>query len=232
MKWMYGVTTVPSRRGLLPATISSLKSTGFDVPHLFSDGEGRPKLGTVGNWITALWTLYLLDPHADRYAIFQDDVTFCLGLREYLESVPWREKTYLNLYSSEYNEVVVKKTPPGNFVESYVLNSGGLPNGGGPERWQCGKGALAIVFDGEGVTTLLQSRAMVMKPRSREMPRSKLDGMIVNAMNQAGYRELIHSPSLCQHAGRLDSAMGNDPRPLAQSFPGENFDARDFLRGK
>lgn len=254
MKWMIGVTTVPSRRTtLLPKTLVSMREVGFGQPHLFVDDEPdpgsylwksfgldvtghHPKLGTVGNWVTALWTLWVMDPHADRYALFQDDVVFCKGLREYLDAAPWVEKTYLNLYSSEYNEVLVAKAKPGTWMESYVLNSGGrvqpeLAVGPATERWQCGKGALAIVFDGGGVMQMLGSKWVAGKPRDKDYPRSKLDGMIVNAMNQAGWKELIHAPSLCQHVGQ-ESSMGNDPRPCAASFPGENFDARDYLTGK
>lgn len=251
MKWAYGVTTVPSRRKtLLPRTLKSLSEAGFDDPHLFIDGEEdpipwrgefnldatahHPKLGTVGNWVTALWVLHLLDPHADRYAIFQDDVSFCLGLREYLEATPWVERTYLNLYSSEYNEIIIAKTSPGTWSSSFILNSGGVddgrPIGSVTDKWNCGKGALAIVLDGEGVLKMLSAKSVARKPRDREAGHWKLDGMIVNAMNRAGFKELIHSPSLCQHAGQSSSAMGNGPRPLARSFPGEGFDARTWLK--
>ncbi len=247
LRWQYGVTTVPSRRATtLPKTLKSLELAGFDRPHLFVDGEADPVswrrefdlevtahyplLRTVGNWITSLWTLYLLDPSAHRYAIFQDDVVFCRNLRSYLDAVPWVDKSYRNLYSSEHNEPIVAKTPPGNWVESWVLDSGGLPTGPTPERWQTGKGALALVFDGEALLKLLASPSVANKPQDLVRGHKSVDGMVVHAMNAAGWRELIHSPSLCQHVGVDQSAMGNDPRPPARSFPGEQFDAMSFLK--
>lgn len=247
MRWMYGVTTVPGRRAThLPETLKSLEVAGFDRPHLFVDGEldatsyrrefdldvtaHYPSLRAVGNWITSLWTLYVLDPSAHRFAIFQDDVTLCLGVKEYLDAIPWTDRSYRNLYTSEHNERIAAKSPQGSWQESYVLNCGPDGRGPDPEQWQTGKGALALVFDGEAVLKLLSSHGVANKPQDLINGHHRLDGMVVNAMNQAGFRELVHCPSLCQHAGQHDSSMGHDPRPLARSFPGEGFDARTFLR--
>src|SRR3954465_7467772 len=86
--WAYGITTVPERRyDLLPRTIHSLARGGFDLPRLFIDGHEKsyhewdtlpqtiryPAIRTMGNWLLGLWELYIREPAADRYAIFQDD---------------------------------------------------------------------------------------------------------------------------------------------------------------
>jgi hypothetical protein len=97
--WAYGVTTVPSRRNdLLPETLCSLCEAGFDAPRLFVDGDNDPKgwerefglettcryptIRTHGNWILALSELFIREPHAERYALFQDDLITYRNLRD------------------------------------------------------------------------------------------------------------------------------------------------------
>lgn len=257
--WAYGVTTVPQRRQyLLPKTLKSLADAGFDHPHLFVDNDPDPtqwrrefdlevtahypKLRAVGNWITALWTLYLKNPAANRYAIFQDDIIVVKGLREYLNRSPWpAEKAYCNLYTAEVNERATEGKPVGSWVEGPMLNQNVPPV---PERWQFGIGALALVFDAEAVVALLKSPGLVHKPLDLQKGHHKIDGMVVTGMNQAGFREYVHAPSLVQHIGQEGNVIGstnpmssmgepNSPhgvRPLSRSFPGEDFDARSLLR--
>lgn len=105
LRWSYGVTTCPLRRenGLLARTLASLRLAGFDTPRVFADGVraedamrwerdlnlevvGRyPTIFTQGNWSLALSELFIREPTADRYAIFQDDFVTYRGLRTYLE---------------------------------------------------------------------------------------------------------------------------------------------------
>lgn len=228
MKWAYGVTTVPSRfNNLLPRTLESLKLAGFDAPRLFVDGDtdsndwGRlqyektfryPLLRTHGNWWLALHELYLRNPNADRYAIFQDDLVTYRNLRGYLESVTYPDKGYLNLYTVPQNERLFPK----DFVGFYLSN-------------QMGRGAVALVFDNEACVTLLSSKHMVIRVKDPIRGHKVVDGGIVTAMGQAGYKEYVHGPSLVQHTGER-SSMGNLPTPLAVNFLGEDFDALQLLR--
>src|SRR5688572_18985973 len=100
MKWQFGLMTIPQRQhgALLGRTLRSLAAGGFPKPRLFVDGcdhvaaeayrvvhglevtARHPKVGAFGNWWLALHELYLRDPHADRYAIAQDDLVVCRGL--------------------------------------------------------------------------------------------------------------------------------------------------------
>lgn len=90
VKWAYGVTTVPERlNDLLPRTLRSLASGGFELPRIFIDGLKEqdipshlsayevtcryPKVRTFGAWMLAALELFLREPHADRYATFQDE---------------------------------------------------------------------------------------------------------------------------------------------------------------
>lgn len=224
LKWSYGVTTVPQRRhDLLPRTLNSLILAGFDRPRLFVDGAStgfgdlglettyhQPALRTFGNWITALWELYIREPMADRYAIFQDDFVTCRNLRRYLETVEYPENGYLNLYTFPCNQQLA----PG---------LGWYPSD------QMGKGALALVFNKSAVTELLSSEHMAMRPQHAVRGHKSVDGGIVTALKATNRKEYVHNPSLVQHTGDV-SSMGNGTHQHAISFRGEQWDAMEMLR--
>jgi len=228
--WEYGVITVePRAEKLLPKTLKSLKSAGFTSPRLFVDGVSParvneiygkfnlqispryPSLKTYGNWMLALWELYIRNPHADRYAIFQDDFTTYKNLKNYLESTPYPEKGYLNLYTFPTNQ----KLAPENHQGWYRSN-------------QLGRGAVALVFNNESVTELLRQPNMVFKPKDIHRGHKSVDGAIVTAFKKIGWTEYVHNPSLTQHHGEV-SSMGNRIHPKADSYRGDNFDALDLM---
>ena len=228
--WAYGVTTVSERMdNLLPRTLRSLAKAGFNEPRLFIDGTLNtsecacgfdlevttryPVIKTFGNWILALWELYVRDPTAWRYAIFQDDFVTYPNLREYLNRCEWpTEKGYFNLLTFMDNEDLVHEG-----------------NNGWVQSHQWGRGAVALVFDRDAVTTLLAQPHLANKPRVAGWRQwRKIDGTILEAFRQAGYEEYVHVPSLVQHTGDV-SVIGNQPHPEAKSFQGENFDALRFL---
>lgn len=227
MNWAYGVTTVPDRlKDLFPRTLASLALAGFDSPRLFVDNCEQPNLydrfnlplttrwpriRTYGNWILALAELYIRDPKADRYALFQDDFVTVKGLRAYLDRSPYPANGYLNLYTFPANQSLA----PPNRSGWYVSN-------------QAGYGAVALVFSLEAVTTLLAQQSIVDRPQDAKKGHRSIDGGIVDAFSKVGWKEYVHNPSLVQHTGIL-SSMGNRRHPLAQSFPGENFDATTLL---
>lgn len=243
MKWAYGVTTVPSRRlELLPRTLASLYKAEFPNPRLFIDGaddyrvyradgltneitiRGNPPVRTYGHWILTLWELYLRDPTANRYAIFQDDFVTYRNLRSYLEACPYPDKGYWNLYTF----------PSNSFPR---LRQVGLPCPANDDcvGWyqsnQYGRGAVALVFDRKTVKILLQQPHMINKPEDCHMGYRKVDGAICESLvnNPAiGYKEYVHNPSLVQHTGDY-SSMGSKPHKKALSFRGEDFDAMDLL---
>jgi hypothetical protein len=237
MLWSYGVTTVPSRKEvLLPKTLSSLKRGGFECPWLFVDGTADYTqfdiAGTTvrstpvrvhGNWILSLYELYIRNPIADRYAVFQDDVVCCRNLRTYLESLPYPDKGYLNLYTEPRNEACIPMT-----------------NGFYPSN-QRGLGALALVFTRQAVLQLLVADHMAMRPipatptALAELKagvyyrgQHSVDGGIVTAFAQAGWKEYVHRPSLVQHIGATSSFRPMTFKPSA-GFPGETFDATSML---
>lgn len=237
-RWAYGVTTCPARRhDLLPQTLASLAAGGFGKPRLFVDGVGSlvaaeyerdfglevtarfPSIRTFGNWGLALAELYIRNPAAERYALFQDDLICVRNLRQYLEARPVPSPGYGNLFAFRDNEAVIRGQPVGWHEASYLHRKRGL---------QTGRGAVALVFDREAVLALLTSRHMVERPMDAHRGWRAIDGGIVSGMNKAGYKEYVHQPSLVQHTG-IHSSMGNKPHAQAKTFPGASHDALSFL---
>lgn len=224
MTWAYGITTVPSRlKDLFPRTLRSLQEAGFDQPRLFVDGvkdskdydqfglevtTHYPNLRTAGNWVLSLYELYIRNPEADRFAIFQDDFVTGKNLRLYLDCCNYPDKGYWNLYTFPCNQNLC---PEGKTYQGWYPSD------------QLGKGAVALVFNREAVCTLLSQRMLVNRPQDAVRGHRAIDGGIVDSMNVIGWTEYIHNPSLVQHTG-LMSSMGNKRHPTADSFQGEDFD--------
>lgn len=224
MKWAYGVTTVPQRRrDLLVRTLGSLRAAGFPEPRLFVDGERDPRswedefnlgvtarwptIRTYGNWVLSLAELYIREPAAERYAVFQDDFVTYRNLRQYLESCKYPENGYWNLYTFPSNQALCPRGHRGWY-----------------ESNQMGRGAVALVFDRSVVLSLLTHQHMVERPMDAHRGHKAVDGGVVEAFRKMGGKEYVHNPSLVQHTG-LVSSMGNKPHKLAESFCGEEFDA-------
>lgn len=251
--WAYGLMTIPKRRySHLPRTLKSLAAAGFDRPHLFVDdwtGEyadldlpctfRESTIGVVGNWALGMIELYIREPLADRYAMFQDDVISVRNLRPYLEK--WfPENGYQNLYSAPSNETLENS---GGWYESRIRDTNGS------HRGQSGRGALGLVFSRFALVRLLSSDSFVRKPQDLTLRgKTSLDGAVVEAMNRAGYREFVHNPSLLQHLGyestlykerkikvdghvrwRKDYKRWTGPES-SQTFPGEQFDALSLCK--
>lgn len=247
LNWSYGVTTHPSRRTTeLPRSLQSLAKAGFDHPILFVDEcnyytqedyqrefqhlsivPRETQLSIVGNWILALWELYIREPWAERYAIFQDDILVSKNLRQYLEETPYPDKGYLNLYTFPHNQpdrlavrtVDGKLTHPG--LDPYHI--GFYPS------CQFGKGALGLVFNRDAMMDVLANKHTVNKPCDPWKGNRSVDGMISEGMKKVGYTEYVHNPSLMQHTGDV-SALGNGPHAKAESFKGEDYDLMQLFQ--
>lgn len=215
MKWSYGVTSCKNRMdNLLIQTLNSLAAGGFDDPVVFIDGVDcgktgvihRPvKLGPFGNWILGIWELYIRQPLADRYAMFQDDMVCYQNLRQYLETCEYPKCGYWNLYTWPVN---VKENMPG-----FSLSD------------QMGRGAVALVFDNATLRHLLKQEYLIEHRQNAHTGHKGIDKAVMESMKRSGYVEYIHNPSLVQHVGEFSSS-GNKLNCLESPvFLGENFDA-------
>lgn len=244
VKWAYGITTVPQRRGTtLPKTIASLKSAGFTAPRLFIDGvpseSGKgwenefglevttryPKVKTFGNWLLGIIELYTRSPQADYYIMFQDDVITYPNLREYLELVSYPSKGYFNLFTYPENTELVPKRASGEKVSGWYLSN------------QAGRGAVSLMFNSITLQTLLCSRDIVSKPRDPFRATNNIDGSIVTALYKSNIREYVHYPSLVQHIGAESTLTSSSRFTLVNGvgsdcFWGEGFDALGLIPRK
>ena len=174
MKWSVAVTTCEKRRTtFLPRTLKSLAAAGFTDPHLHCDGISakfilpldvnrrqanratlrNPSVGAIGSWFLTLWQLWLTDPEADYYVLFQDDVVLCRNVREYLEN------------SIGSPTLVGEGLPDNGYYNLYtdVANHNLLGTGGKPSKeyqgWyasdQTGRGAVALVFPRMAIPAIL-----------------------------------------------------------------------------
>lgn len=247
LSWAYGVTACAARLpDLLPATLTSLAAAGFTDPRLFVDGAGEPAalsllppefrrlpvsartpaVGAFGNWWLALVELWVRNPAADRYAVFQDDVLAVRGLRAYLDRTAGHRRAYWNLYTFLDNERVVRGQPVGTWHEGAV-RQGRDPANPRPDPLgrQCGAGALGLVFPRDAVPVLLGAGEVTGKPAADRNAKKNIDGAVATALNAAGFREWVHCPSLLFHAGRHSTVEpGKEWVSHAKSWAGEGFD--------
>lgn len=233
--WTYGVTTVPARfKAELPRTLESLVKAGFTAPRLFIDGcdvncltEYRrkyplleisaryPTIRPFGNWALALAELYIREPHAERYAIFQDDIVAVANLRTYLDACEYPDESlakpgYWNLCTYPHNHVLAP-----NKNGWFLSNQKGL-------------GAQGLVFNHQAIMKLLKHERFVERPMDPNRGWRRIDGGVVHTMAAVGWSEYVHSPSLIDHLG-VYSSMGNPRQPKISSFPGQHFDARILI---
>lgn len=251
-RWAYGVTTCAARRDTyLPATLKALAAGGFPAPRLFADGvsnreaadvweprfglpvtaRGAPPLRTAGSWVLALYELYYRDPRATHYALFQDDLTCLANLRAYLEANPCPAATgYWNLITSHENEHLTFDGVRG-WAEAKPCPDPRAQYFHG-KRQQGGRGAVALVFPAAAVPVLLGSAHLAGRPaRQAGTWWYKIDGAVVEAMNQAGWREWVHVPSLVAHTGAVSTLRGPECPPFRPvwTFPGAGRDALALL---
>jgi hypothetical protein len=210
--------------------MASLKNAGFDAPRLFVDGAENdesyrdlglpvstrfPRLRVAGNWSLSLVEMYVRDPNAERFVLFQDDAIACRGLREYITHCRYPEKGYLNLYTVPRN---ARHAPKGHQ--------------GWYESDQRGRGAVGLVFNREAVTKLLANDFFVCRIQDEHRGWRLIDGGIVTAMKNVGWKEFVHSPSLVDHIGEESTWKGNIAHQWyakSADFPGEEFDAVSLL---
>lgn len=232
LKWAYGVTTVPERRGyIFEGTLLCLKDAGFVAPRFFVDGAASdeevayyqnrgfdctircPRIYAYGNWLLALMELFIRNPNAERYAIFQDDILVVKNLRQYLNRCEFPKKGYWNLYTVPKNEALVPNTLYSGWYESD----------------QKGKGALGLVFNREGLLNLLEQKDIIERPLDCHRGKCGIDGAVVTVFEKLGWKEYVHIPSLVQHASDI-STMQSRSWEVSTSFPGYEFDALTLIK--
>lgn len=225
--WSYGVMACPARKSdLLVRTLNSLNKAGFSYPVIFLDDaphipsyfqccsvvRRNLSLGAFGNFVLGMWELYLRNPNADRYIMFQDDVVCYKNLRQYLEACNLLSLAYYNLYTWDVN---IKRNMPG-----WSLSD------------QMSRGALALMFGNQALRDLLACQSFIDHRKNCHNGHKAIDKAILNSLiREKGYREFTHTPSLVQHTG-FYSTIKNQSGHVSEVFNGEDFDAMSLLELK
>lgn len=231
MEWACGIIGVDSRRasGHLGRTMRSCESAGWHDYSVFLDGEmptcsrvgivpRETTIGAFGNWWLGAVELYIRQPHADRFVIFQDDIECPVGLREYLCHTTTHDMAYWNLctYSAGigYPTNVVTTTP-----------------GWQPALCNWGLGAQGLVFTNEGLRTLLSSRVVIDQPMDKYRGKEAIDGIVKTALGRAGFTEMVHNPTLVNHVG-TQSTIGHEPQPESYGWRGADWNVMELLTNR
>ena len=217
-KWCVGITTAPRRVSSLDATLEAIVNAGWSRPRIFVDGDVQipqqwsdlpvscrtPRIGAWPSYYLALTEMFMRDPSADAYALFQDDIELLrrADLRTYLERVLWPGENpgILSLYcSSEYTR---KDRGWHRFPENWI--------------W----GATAFVFSPDAVRGILSSVAVI--DHRLEGAGDGLKGIDV-AVGQWAERTntpiWFPTPSLVQHTGQV-STLWDTARAVASRRAG------------
>ena len=209
--WAVGITTAPRAKPTLQATLTSLANAGWEGVQVFADGDcdvpngylvtrRQCAAGAFSNWLLGLTELVQRQPKATWYAMFQDDLVLCRGVRERVESLDW--SGVLSLYQSVHHR--------SDKTRLYTGGRGFV-------------GALGLVFDRETAHKLISSDLGVSHRLRRTRQNDWIDGAVGQWCKQNDVTLWIHGPSLCQHIGDT-STLGHSERPT-EKFVGEDFDA-------
>lgn len=202
MKWSIGITSAPRPTSTLERTVESIRRSGWvDTPIITSVDETAK--GPWRNWMDTLELLVREQPKADIYAVFQDDVVLCRDLRRYAEATLWPENRKKIALCSPYCPTVHRGRKRG----WNRLNAG----------WHlCG--ALTWFIPPEGARRILKNLKGIEA-------HSRIDARVGKWAQEAGKAIWYHTPSLAQHIGNRNSALGDNsvnPCRVANDFIGED----------
>lgn len=197
-RWAVAVTTAPRPRTTLHRTLASLRRAGWSEFHLFDD---LARAGAWRNWIEGLAQLIERCPNAHAYMMLQDDAIFCRGLRTYLERTLWPAANAA--LCSPYCPTPYRRRRRGWHEENRGWNLVGAV------CWVLPPGSARAVVGELG----------------RVEARHRIDARIGQWAAGTGRSVWYHTPSLVQHTGVGNSALGDQNAGslrVAADFPGED----------
>ena len=199
MRFATAMLTAPRPVPTRDRTLRSLERAGFSDVHIVRDAA---RLGSWPTWIRAAKTLLQREPDADVYLLCEDDAVFPRGLRGYLARTLWPDIPDRVALCSPYSPAPYMTDTPGWHAE---------------DRGEYLVGSLCWAFP---PNTL---RKIVTTFDGTES-RRHIDAQIGRWARSQGLIPWYHTPSLAQHTGNGNSALG-DPRETdlrrAADFVGE-----------
>lgn len=182
MHWAVALTTAPRPVPILKRTLASLKRSGFDDVRVFDDA-GRK--GAWPNWLEAVRTLLEQHPEADALLLCQDDAVLCRGLRAYLDRTLW-------------------PGPAAALCSPYCPGPYRKRQSGWHEQrrgWYL-VGALCWAVPRQAAEAILRDLGSVQA-------RKRIDARVGKWAAATGRTVWYHTPSLAQHLGIGNSALGD-----------------------
>jgi hypothetical protein len=187
MKWMVGVLTAPRPLPTLERTVASLARAGWPECIVVPDGQ---RAGHFCAWLDVLARMVGDGPDADVYLLAEDDAVFCRGLRDYLERTLWPTERAGVALCSLFTPEVYRFRTRGWHVEQrglYLISS---------VAWAIPPEAARDILAAFGPTP------------SSAYGADRVIGQW--ATDVAGRTTWYHTPSLAQHIGLANSALGDD----------------------
>jgi glycosyltransferase involved in cell wall biosynthesis len=203
LTWSVGLLTAPRPQPTIEETLSNLRAAGFPEIHVFAEPgsfvpaatpglfvtqHGRT-LGNLGNFYSSLAALYMTEPRADCFALFQDDIEAATGLREWCENEFWPHGAGL---VSLFTPRVFTAPHPG----WRILN---------PGRFRT-FGAQAFVFRRDALQRFLADERLL---HQRQRQPDGDDAAVGDWAARSGEGIAYHSPSLVQHLAVPSSIPGH-----------------------
>ncbi len=207
MNFAVAVTTAPRPLPTLERTLASLERAGFDRVRVVGDVN---RDGAWPNWLRAVRTLLAESAAADALLVCQDDIICCRHLREYLERTMWPDASVA--VCSPYCPAPYRGDRQGWHQER--------------RGWYL-VGALCWAIPRAAAEAILCDLGHVES-------RNRIDARVGRWALQTRRSVWYHTPSLVQHIGNGNSALGdkleNDLR-RAVDFVGENALADELGEG-
>lgn len=196
LRWAVGVLTAPRPEPTIGQTLRGLRDAGFDDVHLFAEPgsiippefahwprtvHGR-RLGNIPNFFVSLAALFLGQPDADAYGLFEDDFETARGLRAWCDEQFWPVGSGLvSLYTCQAHQDL----EPGWHVRAL----GTFRTFGG----------LAFVFRRDVLQAFLGD-GRVLETRRRGLIHG-IDQVVGEWAARRGIGVAYHTPSLVAHIG-------------------------------
>ena len=181
------VLTAPRPKPTLPRTLDSLERAGFPAVNAWNDTAAS---GHFQAWVSALrWTV-ARHPDADACFVVEDDTVFCRGLREYLQRTLWPGPVEQIALCSPYCPRAYRQDRRGwNDVQS--------------NRGFYLAGSQAWIIPRLAAQTILADVAPLQTAHNA-------DWEIGKWAKATGRKVWYHTPSLAQHVGIGNSALGDN----------------------
>ncbi len=194
------VLTAPRPVSTLKRTVDSLSAAGFACGRW----EDRNRSGHFREYMDALRHAVNREPQADAYFIVEDDVVFCRGLRRYLRRTLWPGPVEKIGLCSPYCPKAYRQ-PKRGWSDAQSRRGFYLA------------GSQAWIFSPAAARAVLAEVAPLKSIHNADWEIGKWAGA-------TGRQVWYHTPSLAQHVGLGNSALGDNTASdirLAADFIGE-----------